>query len=263
MIVGHQHIVKDFERLAKVGKLAQSYIFFGEPEVGKYYFAKHLANYLECGRFELSGRLLQDALFLDDAIGIEAMRELKKFFWIKPFISSKRLAIINNAENLTPEAQNAILKITEEPPPSAILILVARQLENLISPLVSRLQKIYFGRLADAEIGNFVNDKKIIISSLGRPGRAFRLQSDPLTQDAKKYACLFLKANGSERSRLIKGFIDIQKGRSDFLDMFFEELILELRKDIISNAAVLKSVLNRFFMIKSYNTNKRIQMEAI
>ena len=52
MIIGHQHLVKDFKQLAKAGKLAHGYIFFGEPEVGKFYFAKHLANFLENATFK-------------------------------------------------------------------------------------------------------------------------------------------------------------------------------------------------------------------
>jgi len=42
MFIGHSQLVKDFKELARRGKLAHGYIFFGEPEVGKFYFAKHL-----------------------------------------------------------------------------------------------------------------------------------------------------------------------------------------------------------------------------
>ena len=68
---------KDFKELARRGKLAHGYIFFGEPEVGKFYFAKHLANFLETGEFSISSRPLQDLMVIDstknlktDAIGI-------------------------------------------------------------------------------------------------------------------------------------------------------------------------------------------------
>ena len=70
MLIGHQQLVKDFQTLVKKGKLAHGYIFFGEPEAGKFYFTKHLANFLESGSFELAERPLQDALILENATGI-------------------------------------------------------------------------------------------------------------------------------------------------------------------------------------------------
>ena len=280
MFIGHQYLVKDFKELVKRGGLAHGYIFFGEPEVGKFYFAKHLANFLsaeggssfggENKDFSLSARPLQDALILENASGIGAMREIKSFLWQKPVVSLKKIVVINNAENLTPEAQNAILKITEEPPEYSVLILIANQLDNLLPPLLSRLQKIYFGRLSDSEMEKVVDPEQsrritrdIISVSYGRPGRAMRLISDPITKEAKDYARNFLKMVDYQRSMLIKDLVENQKDRPKLLDYFFEELILELKNDIIGNAPLLKSVLSRFFLIKSYNVNKRIQLEAI
>lgn len=285
MIVGHQHLVRDFKTLVKSGKLAHAYIFFGEPEVGKFYFAKHLANLLENGEFEAPlaasaqlRRPLQDALILENAKGIEEMRGLRNFLWQKPAISSKRLAVINNAENLTPQAQNAVLKIAEEPPENALLVLIANSLENILPALISRLQKIYFGRLNDQEMRDFLQavelpalagsgtphrNDYVISGAWGRPGRAMRLLNDPATKQAEKYAAQFLKTKDFGRSRLIKELVEEQKERPELLDRFFEALILQLRRDAKNNAAIIQSALHRLFLIKSYNTNKRLQLEAI
>ncbi|NCN52850.1 AAA family ATPase [Candidatus Wolfebacteria bacterium] len=263
MFVGNQHLVRDFKNLIKADKLAHSYIFFGEPEIGKFYFTKHLANFLENNDFELSKRPLQDALFIENTKSIDAMRELKKFLWEKPVISSKRLVVINDIQNFTPQAQNAILKITEEPPENAFLILVVNQLDNILPPLLSRSQKIYFTTLSDVEMLEVIKDKKIISISYGKPGRAMRLENDPLTKEARKYSKNFLDASGSQRSKIIKEIITAQKDEPKLLDLFFEEVILDLHRDPENNSHLLKSVLNRFSLIKSYNTNKRLQIEAI
>src|SRR3989344_8621554 len=200
MFAGHQDLLKDFKNLIKNNRLAHGYVFFGEPEVGKFYFAKHLADFLENGGWEISKRPLQDALILENASGIEEMRQLKSFLWQKPVISSKRLVIINDAENLTPQAQNAILKITEEPPEHAVLVLIANHLDNLLPPLLSRIQKIYFGRLSESEmleatrnIKPETKDKDIINLAFGRPGRAMRLLSDQIAKEAEQYASNFLR----------------------------------------------------------------------
>lgn len=248
MIIGHQHLIKDFKALVKNDRLAHGYIFFGEPQVGKFYFAQHLANLLESGEFEIGDRPLQDAMILTKAIGIEEMRSVKQFLWQKPVISPKKTVIINNADNLTPEAQNAILKIAEEPPENALLILIVSQLDNLLLPLLSRFQKIYFGSVKGA--------------ILGRPGREAILKTE-LFKTAEKYASEFLKTQGAKHSELIKALIEEQKEQPEILDLFFEELIVQLRKDSIKNYQLLKSSLHRLFLIKSYNTNKRLQLEAI
>lgn len=276
MVFGHSQLVNDFKNLAAVGRLAHGYIFFGEPDVGKFYFAKHLANLLENAEFSIPVRPMQDSLILENAEGIDAMRELKSFLWQKPAISSKRMAIVNNAENLTLQAQNAILKIAEEPPESVMIILIVNQLENLLPPLLSRMQKIHFGRLSNSEIEKGfvwqagISDKKIIDFSFGRPGRAARLLSDSLTKEADDYAKKFLASVGFNRSKLIKELVDLQRDLTDkegkdsmLLDYFFESLILKLHRDPIINAPILKSVLHRLFLIKSYNVNKRLQLEAI
>jgi hypothetical protein len=249
MLLGHQHLIKDFKNLVKNDRLAQGYIFFGEPQVGKFYFAKHLANFLENGEFGISERPLQDVLILDSSAGsgqagIEAMRNIKQFLWQKPAISSKRTVIINNAGQLTPEAQNAILKIAEEPPASALIILIVNQLDNLLPTILSRFQKIYFGRLPEKE------------APLGRPGWV----KNP---EAEKYARAFLKAGSDQRTAVIKDLVEEQKENPELLDKFFEELILQLRKDPVKNYQQLKSALHRLLLIKQYNTNKRLQLEAI
>jgi len=275
MIIGHKDLIADFKKLAKAGKLAQGYIFFGEPDVGKYYFARHLANFMENGEFDLSPRPLQDAMILKDASGIDEMREIKSFLWQKPVISQKRTIVINNAGNLTPEAQNSILKIVEEPPEHALIILVLSQPENLSPALLSRFQKIHFGRLSDSEMGQVlspacagmaqagVNDKKIISISRGRPGLAMRLKSDPLMSEADELAILFLENDGGARTEIIKKIVELQKEKPELLDMFFEAVISKLRVNPIRDYRKMKATLHRLFLIKSYNVNKRIQLEAI
>ena len=264
MLVGNSHLVKNFQELVRRGKLAHGYIFFGEPGVGKFYFVKHLAYFLEEGKFEISRRPLQDSLVIDSAFGIDTMREVKNFLWQKPAISKKRLAIINDADSLTEEAQNAILKITEEPPEHAAVILIASQIDNLLPPLASRLQKIYFGIASDEELKLLGASKELLAAGYGRPGRiALLSRKDALFDQARRYAEQFLLASGKARSNLIKELVEAQKEAPKLIDYFFEELLVGLRQDAVKNAGLIRSVLHRLFLIKSYNTNKRLQIEAI
>ena len=264
MFVGHQDLVKDFKQLAGAGRLAHAYLFFGESEVGKFYFAKHLANFLENGEWEIAQRPLQDALLLNSVSGIEEMRSLQSFLWRKPIFSKRRLAVLNDADNLTLEAQNAILKIVEEPPEHSLIILVVRNAENLLPALQSRLQKIYFGRLSGDEMQAVTSDPEILAQALGRPGKAVKiLNRNSILEDGRLAAKQFLDFAGSRRSAFIKELVEEQKENPALLDAFFEALILELYKNKLQNWELLKEALHRLFLIKSYNTNKRLQLEAI
>ncbi|MDO8443098.1 MAG: hypothetical protein Q7S81_02480 [bacterium] len=271
MLCGHKDLKESFFILAKRGSLSHGYIFFGEPQVGKFSFALSLANFLEAGDFNSKGKMLSEVLIIKDS-GIDCVREIKNFLWQKPQNSQKRTVIIDNADLLTAEAQSAILKITEEPPEHALIILVVSNLNNILPPILSRLQKIYFPRISKNEISEFLikdigvkKDKaeELAVLAYGRPGRAMNLINNKELSEIDELAQKFLRFTGLNRSQFIKKLVDDQKEKPEILDQFFESLIVILRKDPVKNHQMIKSILSRLFLIKSYNVNKRLQIEAI
>lgn len=148
----YENFINTFKKLADSDKLSHAYLFSGENEEEKFIFAQSLANFLENGIFGTPAQLLKETLIIlpdeKGTIGIDAVRSLKNFLRQKPTNSKSRIAIIKEAQNLTPEAQNAALKIVEEPPESALIIFLIKNAENLISTLNSRLQKIHFPETA-------------------------------------------------------------------------------------------------------------------
>lgn len=70
--------------------------------------------------------------------GIEVVRELHSFLIRKPLQSPYNLVVLQNAHLLTPEAQNALLKTLEEPPPHSKLVLIAPQSHSLLPTIISR-----------------------------------------------------------------------------------------------------------------------------
>ena len=116
--------------------------------------------------------------------------------------SKKRLAIVRDAENLTPEAQSAILKTVEELPPENLIIFISTDRDSLLPPLVSRLQKIYFPRISNNEIEKFLISaygekfaeekiKSAALESFGRPGRAIDLLTNKEFEEIKKRLKIF------------------------------------------------------------------------
>lgn len=76
-----------------------------------------------------------------EKISIDSIRELQHGLLLTPVQSSKRIAIIPAAQKLSPEASHALLKTLEDPPPHAVLILVAEYEDQLLGTIVSRCQR--------------------------------------------------------------------------------------------------------------------------
>lgn len=238
----YEKIENDFKRLAKNNQLSHAYLFFGENEEEIFLFAKSLANFLENGIFEESTGLLQETLIIlpdekslpagrHGVIGIDAIRSLKNFLWQKSVDSKSRIAIIKGAQNLTPEAQNAALKIAEEPPESVLIIFIAKSSENLLQALNSRLQKIYFSNELEA-------DRRGLKS----------VEADLRGKELEE------KERGKNANNIVN---EIE------IDQFFENLIDKLKKDPIKNSQKLKEALKSLTLMKQFNTNKRLQIRAL
>jgi DNA polymerase III delta prime subunit len=116
----------------------------GEPGAGKYTLARGLAAQL----LDYSPDKLDNYPYFahikaaKDSIGIEDMRKLKQFLSLKTTGkgSIRRIILIEDAETMTNEAQNAFLKFLEEPPTDSIIILTTSDVNKLLPTIQSRLQ---------------------------------------------------------------------------------------------------------------------------
>lgn len=283
-IIGHQKTIANLQNLIANDALGHGYIFFGPSMVGKRTIAMALAHFLERGTFEVSTHeTLQDIKVIDiafmrsmdpdvkDSIGINAVREIKNFLWQKPNTSARRTLIIDNAELLTNEAQNALLKITEEPPASSLLILITSDAESILPTIVSRLPKLYFGAVAQEEITQWLTaDQKltkiktdaIAKQSLGKPGLAWRLLNDEAFQKDIELAEAFLKTTTTDRKDFIKKLIDPDEfSLRSFLDAVIITLAWE--KPSKTKAVFWHKALRLYDNVNNFNLNPRLQLESL
>ncbi len=93
--------------------------------------------------------------------GIETAREIKKHFSTKPFQLKGKAVVLEDAANLSSEAQNAILKTLEEPPVNAILILGASSDAKLLPTILSRCQIIRIKGIGYRGVGDIDSLKDI------------------------------------------------------------------------------------------------------
>lgn len=95
------------------------------------------------------------------SIGIEKIRELTSFLQLKTTgrDTIRRVAVITDADHMTDEAQNALLKALEEPPLDTVIILTASKLQGLKQTILSRVQQLHVDRVSlDDAIGYFSSD---------------------------------------------------------------------------------------------------------
>lgn len=206
-IRGHDAQVRAFEHVYRRGRLAHAYLFAGPPGIGKRTFAVELGKALLCeapgrARFEACGQcpacLLVAAgthpdLFVtgrpEDSleVPIEAIRELCHAFSLKPARGRHKVAILDDADDLNPEAANCFLKTLEEPPPGAMLVLVGTSAERQLPTIVSRCQVVRFSPLPDAVVEELLRREELedpqlvpLLTKLGQgsPGQA-RALADP------------------------------------------------------------------------------------
>jgi DNA polymerase-3 subunit delta' len=178
-IFGHDDVVEQFRRILTSGRLASTYLFVGPPGVGKRRFAIELSRSLLCTEtaeaslepcgncescrmfaagnhpdLELVGlppdkTTLPIALFIGDDEH-RNQEGLCHRIGLRPFFGRRKVAIIDDADHFGIASANCLLKTLEEPPPSAVLILIGTSPSRQLPTIRSRSQIVRF-RTLDAE----------------------------------------------------------------------------------------------------------------
>lgn len=158
--------------------VTHAYIFEGEAGLGKreaaYYFAQTLlcekSGSEPCGECE-SCVLSQaksnpdiksyslKALTDKKSIGVEEIRDVISDAYTKPFRAPYKVYIIEDADALTAQAQNAMLKILEEPPEYIVFIMCVTSIGRILSTVQSRSRVIRFSAASESEIQMYVKNK--------------------------------------------------------------------------------------------------------
>ncbi len=270
-ILGHEDEIKLFKKLIQNEALGHAYIFYGPENIGKTTVAKGLANYLESGKFEISEKPLQDSKVFspeNGLIGIDQMRELKVFLSRKPIISKRKVVIIESANLLNDQAQNALLKSAEEPPKDSLIIITMQNPESLIPTLASRFQKIYFGEPSSKKVMAFFEKenrkdfKEAVEMFGGKVGLIFsHFESDKFREEItsiKKY----LSASPAKKDELLKERLDDESFNSyEFLKSII--LLLSKEAEAKQNAENWHKIMEIFRNLEYYNLNPKIQLKYL
>jgi DNA polymerase-3 subunit delta' len=178
-IAGHRPVIDLLSRALARQTLPPSLVFAGPEGVGKRLTAVALAQALNCeraaaaragagtlDRFDACGACAScrriargvhaDVLVIEPgdsgAIKVDQVREAIDRAAYRPFEGRRRVVIVEEADALVPEAQNALLKTVVEPPPASVFVLVTARPDVLLPTVRSRCQRLRFGPLAPADV---------------------------------------------------------------------------------------------------------------
>ena len=209
----HQDIFAGLEEQYKKGTLGHGYLLLtGDREAAKT-FTENI------GRLVSPDRYTTDVSIIDPeegSIGIGPARELRSHLMTAAQQKAYRVGIVLGAERLTPEAQNALLKIAEEPPVFSLLLITLGDPEALAVTLRSRVQTITLPPLTKEEIVAWLTKtrgmeaekaKTIAEHAYGSLSRALVL-SQEVDQELTEEVRALLTASERERGVITKGLAE-------------------------------------------------------
>jgi DNA polymerase III subunit delta' len=201
-VIGQDKILSLLDYSLKANAVAHAYLLVGPRHVGKGTLAINLAQALNCdgqevpcGECHSCRRILEGKhadvtpISLDERteIGIDDIRGLQRSANLPPYEGKCKVFIINEAEYLSTEAANSLLKILEEPPPRVVWLLLAAEEERLLPTIVSRCQRLELKSVPSERVQevlvnsyNVDSDKAKLLTRLchGRPGWALSALTD-------------------------------------------------------------------------------------
>lgn len=172
-IIGNQKNKKILADIIIKNKIANAYMFIGQESIGKFLFAKEFAKAILCLNENKPCNKCKSCLEFDNSnnpdltiiepdgnnVKIEQIRELNRKVVEKPIVSTKKVYIINDGQNITKEAQNALLKTLEEPPEYVTIILITTSESAFLPTIKSRCTKINFNKLTEEEMLKILKEK--------------------------------------------------------------------------------------------------------
>lgn len=201
-IIGHNLIISKLMQIVETRNISHAYIFEGPSGVGKFLVAKKFAQMIMCSS-PASGKacgLCESCLTFENSpdfnvvssednkiIKVDQIREMSSNIVLKPVSSSRKVVIINDGELMNESAQNALLKILEEPPEFATIIIITEDKDKLLPTIRSRAIYFKFLPLSDIELKSYFNnaDDLIIKFARGSIGKFIELSNCDYLDEVK------------------------------------------------------------------------------
>lgn len=172
-IIGHEQIIEHLQNAIAMDKVSHAYIINGPDKSGKMMLAEAFAMTVQCeqgGRDaclechsckQALGRNQPDIIYVShekpNTISVNDIRtQVNNDIVIKPYSSRHKIYIIDEAEKMNVQAQNALLKTIEEPPAYAIILLLTTNADNFLPTILSRCVSLNIKAVPDETIEKYL-----------------------------------------------------------------------------------------------------------
>jgi len=248
-VVGHKDIIQYIKNAVEQKKLSHAYILNGQRGSGKKMLARLFAMTLQCesGQSEPCGTCRScmqtksgnqpDIITLThekpNSISVDEIREqLNGDIMIKPYSSPYKIYIVPEADLMTVQAQNALLKTLEEPPEYAVIFLLTENADSLLATIRSRCVMLKLRNIKDKLVKKYLMEQMQIPDyqadicaafAQGNIGRAIMLAESEHFNEIKDDAIQLLKyIDQMELHEIVSAIKEINKYKlevTDYLDI--------------------------------------------
>lgn len=218
-ILGHEQIIEHLQNAIKMDKVSHAYILDGPDMSGKKMIAEAFAMTLQCEKKgtepcmechsckQTIGRNQPDIIYLQhekpNTISVDDIRtQINNDIVVKPYSSPYKIYIIDEAEKMNVQAQNALLKTIEEPPKYAIILLLTTNVETFLPTILSRCIRLDLKVVSDEKIKAYLMQKYeipdykadvCVAFAQGNVGKAVKLAESDDFNEIKNAAIQLIK----------------------------------------------------------------------
>lgn len=250
--IGHNKVIEGFMKRAENNTLSHAHLITGRDGIGKSIVADIFVSKIL--KKEL-GKENVDAIHYRNkkaSIGVSEVREIIEEVNKRPYEGDKKVIVIYDAEKLTIQAQNALLKTIEEPPSGVYILLLTTNLEVILDTIKSRCQIYKLTPLNKKEMIDFINlnyevNEEMLSSLLayseGIPGRTEKFLKDSELQ--------------SLRNLIIDMLRDINKNEA-YITIKYEKAFYNYKDEKEELLNIISTFIRDIILYKEINDKKLI-----
>ena len=285
-IIGHEQIIEHLKNAITMDKVSHAYIINGPEKSGKMMLAEAFAAALQCEKGEAEpclechsckqavGRNQPDILYVrhekPGAISVDDIRtQLNNDIVIKPYSSKYKVYIVDEAQKMNVQAQNALLKTIEEPPVYAIIILLTTNADSFLPTILSRCVTLNIKAVADEVIKKFLmkeyripdyQAEVCVAFAQGNVGKAIALASSEDFNELKAGAIQLIKRlDDIELYEMTEAVKQISEYKLEINDYF--DLMMIWYRDVLYYKAT-KDVNKLIFKDEVYDIKRQAEQSS-
>lgn len=280
-IIGHEKIINHFQTAIHTGQVSHAYILEGETGSGKKMLARAFAAALECetGEGESCGTCHScmmaesgnhpDIIWVThekpNTISVDDIRsQINGDIGIKPYSGAYKVYIVDEADKMNEQSQNALLKTIEEPPAYAVILLLAGQTGSFLPTILSRCITLTLKPVEEEKIKDYILAHTGISKeeaefcagySMGNLGKAMALATcEQMTEMKKECVHLLAYIQEMEIYEVICFIKEISKYKEEILE--FLDMMMIWYHDVL----ILKTTGNADRIVFKENYNILMKM---